>query len=403
MNNLPSTACILPFVGVETTPLGNVRPCCLALYDVVDELGNKYNLTQHTLSDAFNSRYMQNMRQAMLDGEKPAACQRCWSEEDAGRQSKRISSRIKLAAIECTTVFSATDVTARFIDLKLGNICNLRCRICGSYSSSKWAQEEMDMYNNKDDKDSLQRFHLRAGAWPRNANSFWRNLEQHLSTIEFLEITGGEPFLIKEHFDLLERAIEQGVAKNISIHYNTNATTLPERAFEIWKHFKEVEIAFSIDAIGADFEYQRYPAKWETAVEIINTVHVAKSIYSNITTQVCYTISVHNVCSLGPLLAWIDQQPFDYTYMNVLHDPSEYNVSRQCQEVTDLIYAAVERTHFPTSLEHNKASLLNYIALDYSNPITKQQLADKISKLDQHRDQRFADYCPELAGVLGIG
>ncbi len=403
MNNLPSTACILPFVGVETTPLGNVRPCCLALDDVVDELGNKYNLTQHTLSDAFNSRYMQNMRQAMLNGEKPATCQRCWSEEDVGRQSKRISSRIKLAAIECTTVFSATDVTARFIDLKLGNICNLRCRICGSYSSSKWAQEEMSMYNNAADKGSLQRYHLRAGAWPRNADGFWRNLEQHLDTIEFLEITGGEPFLIKEHFDLLQLAIDKGVAHKISIHYNTNATTLPDTALNIWRHFKEVEIAFSIDAVGAAFEYQRAPAEWHTAESIVATVNLVKKEYTNIKTQVCYTINIHNVTILEPLLAWIDAQDFDYTYMNVLHDPSEYNVSRQCKQITDLIYAAVERTHFPDSLAHNKASLLNYIALDYSNPITKQQLADKISTLDQHRNQRFADYCPELAGVLGIG
>ena len=30
-----------------------------------------------------------------------------------------------------------------FLDLKLGNICNLKCRICGAWSSNKWAQEEV--------------------------------------------------------------------------------------------------------------------------------------------------------------------------------------------------------------------------------------------------------------------
>ena len=32
----------------------------------------------------------------------------------------------------------------KIIDFKLGNVWKLKCRICGSWSSSKWAQEEIE-------------------------------------------------------------------------------------------------------------------------------------------------------------------------------------------------------------------------------------------------------------------
>ena len=88
---------------------------------------------------------MQNLRRQFRAGEKPVTCNRCWQEEDAGRASKRIYSKIRLKEL-ADQVDYANDTPDQlwFVDLKLGNICNLKCRICGSWSSSKWAQEEID-------------------------------------------------------------------------------------------------------------------------------------------------------------------------------------------------------------------------------------------------------------------
>ena len=90
---------------------------------------------------------MKSLRQAFLDGKKPSTCNKCWSVEQAGRKSKRI---LAYDMLEYTKVFNKIDYedinpkTIQFLDLKLGNICNLKCRICGSWSSSKWAQEQLD-------------------------------------------------------------------------------------------------------------------------------------------------------------------------------------------------------------------------------------------------------------------
>ncbi len=81
-----------------------------------------------------------------------------------------------------------------FLDLKLGNICNLKCRICGSWSSSQFATEELNqMHSNEEKKASMPYQMLRAGAWPRENQQFWQQIESVLTDIRYIEFTGGEP------------------------------------------------------------------------------------------------------------------------------------------------------------------------------------------------------------------
>ena len=93
---LPSTICMLPWVSIETSPLGTVRPCCMAHEEITDDTGKKYNLTETDLETVYHSKYMQQLRQDFRNGEKPATCSRCWDEEAAGRDSKRIHSQVRL-------------------------------------------------------------------------------------------------------------------------------------------------------------------------------------------------------------------------------------------------------------------------------------------------------------------
>ena len=131
MNNF----CVLPFVSIEADPMGKCKVCCLS-YETITDI----DLKQHTLTEAFNSPYMKNLRESFLNGEKPSNCNRCWAEEESGRTSKRMNSLTRLKdIIEDISFTHSDDNKLMFLDLKLGNICNLKCRICGSFSSSKWA------------------------------------------------------------------------------------------------------------------------------------------------------------------------------------------------------------------------------------------------------------------------
>ena len=81
---------MLPWVSIEASPMGTTRPCCMAHDEITDATGKKYDLNETNLEEAYHSEYMQNLRRQFRAGEKPATCSRCWDEEDAGRDSKRI-------------------------------------------------------------------------------------------------------------------------------------------------------------------------------------------------------------------------------------------------------------------------------------------------------------------------
>ena len=151
-------------------------------------------MTETNLQEIYKSPYLQKLRADFLAGEKPKTCNRCWEEEAAGRVSKRINSRIRLKELYPSVDWQNTKPDQLwFVDLKLGNICNLKCRICGSWSSSKWAEEEIaympDLANKK---EHLAYKFLQQGAWPRKTVDFWDNLRMLLPNIKYFEFTGGE-------------------------------------------------------------------------------------------------------------------------------------------------------------------------------------------------------------------
>jgi organic radical activating enzyme len=195
-----------------------------------------------------------------------------------------------------------------FLDLKLGNICNLKCRICGSWSSSQFATEEINQLPREQQKSSHAYQMLRAGAWPRENAQFWQQIDSVLTDIRYIEFTGGEPFMIDEHFDMLQGIIDRGIAHQVEIHYNTNGTQYPARGEAIWRHFKTVEIAFSIDDVGERFEYQRTNADWAVVLDNITSFQYLKTQMPNLQLQCCSTVNVFNVRYIDELAQWIALQ-----------------------------------------------------------------------------------------------
>ena len=392
---------MLPWISIETSPIGSARPCCLAVDEITDETGRKYDLNETNLQTIYTSTYMQNLREQFRAGEKPATCNRCWQEEDAGRVSKRIYSKIRLKEF-VDKVDYATNIPDQlwFVDLKLGNICNLKCRICGSWSSSKWAQEEINYIPElQNKKEHLAYKFLQQGAWPRKTQTFWDNLRELLPNIKYFEFTGGEPFMIQEHFDLLHYAVEQGYAKNIDIHYNTNGTQWPD-AHELWSHFRRVEIAFSIDNVGERFEYERYGAKWNEVQDNIQKFHQLRDRFPNkITTQVCMTINIQNVYYLEDLCNWISTQTFNDHFFNMLHDPKHMCIDNLTPEAKTIVVNKLAAGNFNPK---HKAEILRIIKfIENGLGSNGAKFRNKMKQTDRYRKQNFRQTHAEIAEAMG--
>ena len=394
---LPEKICMLPWISIETSPIGTARPCCLADDEITKPNGTKYTLRENTLEEIYHSEYMQNLRKEFLAGNKPETCRRCWDEEAAGRVSKRMNSRIRLKEYYDSIDWNNLNPNQLwFIDLKLGNICNLKCRICGSWSSSKWAKEEIDYVPGIDRKTHLAYKFLQDGAWPRESEVFWDNLKQLLPNIKYFEFTGGEPFLIQQHFDLLEYAVEHGYAKNIEIHYNTNGTVFPD-SYHLWGHFKHVEVAFSIDNTKAKFEYERYGASWTEVQENLTKFDQLRG--PKFSTQLCLTVNVQNVYYLPEICDWIDSQTFDHIYFNMLHDPWHMNIGYMTKKAKTLVLDKLTESAISPKYKSEILRVSQFIRNGQGSD--GQEFLRKMQQTDAYRAQSFLDTHLEIARAMG--
>jgi len=397
--NLPHNKfCVLPWISLEASPIGTVRPCCLADDEILDAAGNKFELSTANFQDIQNSSHMQGLRQQFLNGEQPQTCRKCWSEERAGRTSKRMHTLDRLKHMGISSEWTTDAKPLMFLDLKLGNICNLKCRICGSWSSSQFATEEIAHTRVDQRKTSHAYQMLRNGAWPRENPQFWSEIDSVLNDIRYIEFTGGEPFMIEEHFSMLQGMVDRGIAGNVEIHYNTNGTQWPKQAEHIWRHFRTVEIAFSIDDVAARFEYQRTNAEWNLVCENLDRFRDLKAIHPNIELQVCTTVNVFNVRYLGEVAEWLEKncESFNFVYWNMMHDSWYFSIA--C--LPDSAKAAISQyldsveTIYRSEFDRIRDFMNNGASTD--GAMTRMKIAD----LDRKRHTNLALVAPEFAQLI---
>jgi MoaA/NifB/PqqE/SkfB family radical SAM enzyme len=397
--NLPHDKfCVLPWVSLETSPIGTVRPCCLAEDEIVDNRGVKFDLNSAEFQQIRNSEYMRELRSEFLSGNQPETCRKCWAEEDAGRTSKRMHTLERLKHIVQDTEWTDSAKPLKFLDLKLGNICNLKCRICGSWSSSTYAVEEIANDTSADPKQSFHYTMLQQGRWPRENPVFWEQIANSVDQLRYIEFTGGEPFMIEEHFELLRRLIRLGVAKKIEIHYNTNGTQFPEGAELIWREFRLVEIAFSIDDVEQRFEYQRSGAVWAEVESNLQRFKEMRQRNKNIQLQACCTINVFNVLYLESVARWLARQNFDFVYWNMMHEARHFSIGSLPEAVKFVAANRLRSADIPAEFRPEFDRIIDF--MNNGESLDGELLRNEIARVDHRRKENLINVAPELARAI---
>ena len=239
---------------------------------------------------------------------------------------------------------------------------------------------------------------LKQGAWPRENPTFWTEIDQVADQIQYIEFTGGEPFMIQEHFDLLQGLVDRGLAGQIEIHYNTNGTQWPEQAEVIWKHFKTVEIAFSIDDVGDRFEYQRSNAVWPEVCANIERFKQMRTRNPRIRLQVCTTINVFNVYYIEQVANWINAQAFDFVYWNMMHEAYYFSISTLPESAKQAIATKLQSAQVDTKTKQEFAQIVDFMmrGVSLDGNILRMRVAD----LDRKRRQNLTLVQPELAALI---
>jgi organic radical activating enzyme len=281
--------CPVPWSYIALKNNGDFRVCCHA--NTSDEQGllrrpdqTKLNIATDTIDEARQSQLMKEVRLSMLKNETHSTCIRCDKEDLAGMRSRRQYEKERAAdviSLEKAHKFTNLDgslkienTPVRFMDLRFGNRCNLKCRMCGPADSEFWYDDYVKVWQQAMFKDGGEHIHLNKnskGKWTTENQKYkwidednsWNEIKANLSELEYIYIVGGEPLLVLGHVEILKECIEKKIAGKITLEYNTNLTLLPDEVLELWKHFKHVRIGISIDGIKKVNDYIRSPSKWE--------------------------------------------------------------------------------------------------------------------------------------------
>ena len=373
--------CIYPWVNSVVFNQGKLDPCCL--YKGTDNT----NINNVSLDSYYMSNPMMSLREQFRQGKYDKGCSHCWKTESAGIVSMRQLAKFKLKDIYYQIDYSQDDIqNLQMLDLKLGNTCNLSCRICFNGASSKIAEEDV-----LHGKITNQRFtEIKNLSQWSDSEAFQTQLVSIADNLTYLDIYGGEPLLSKAHFKFLKSLIDLGVAGKIKIDYNSNGTVFSNKFFEYWQHFKEVKVSFSIDNIGKRFELERNGALWDT---VCNNISRFNSMQSNkFITDVFPTVSILNVYYLPELLDWVERQNFSQPLsFNILSSPNHFAINNLPIHVKNIVANKLSQYNL-------LLPIVNYMNQGGVNLIDYAKKQIKLT--DSERVQSFADSHSEFANII---
>ena len=313
MQEISNTYCVLPWTHISTYTNGDMRICCRG-DKIKQDNGRVANLNSTTIDSEWNNVFMRDIRSSIMRGEYHSACWRCEREERATGSSRRnyenqIWSQHGLIQdlVSSTQPDGSVSLAPSYLDLRLGNQCNLKCVMCNTNNSTQWQQDyrriktDFDENNivlaNNFDFDLLQ---SDPHGWHQEKK--WLDwFRSNISQIKILYFAGGEPMLLKSHEQMLSFCIDAGVSGNISLRYDSNGTYLLEHLLEMWKYFKNVHFNFSIDGVGARNDYIRAGSNWdniETSLDLLDNL----DIDIHLTAQ----------CAVGVLNSWYIPELYDW-------------------------------------------------------------------------------------------
>lgn len=392
---MKDTKCVLPWMHLASHPNGGQSLCCRSNHTDAVSWAMKPGTTQlqtfdnTKLSTMANSETFVRVRQAMLDGKQPVECEGCWKDEAAGLVSKRLYENERWASIvpelEQTAVLSKPDY--RYVELRLGNVCNNACVTCNSFSSSKWYADEERIAKD------LKWFQLRPMEnfkW-HDRPEFYEELADISKDVEEIYINGGEPTLIKAHFRYLEKLIDNGQAKQVHLVYSLNMMDIPDRLADLWKQFKKVSVNCSIDDYGLRNFYIRWPSNWEDTVKSIKKLDTIHTVEWHVT----QTVSIYNIFTLSKLDEWLHYHFDKNTTLNYVLYPDYLSLAAIPESVKPLI-----KIRYRDKFSDEKRNEL-FAKLDMPwQPELTTKAKEFVLALDRSRNLDYISYVPDLGRII---
>jgi len=402
-----------PFTGLASREDGAVKVCCRSR-----PIGN---IQEETIEQIWNNDTMQRIRYQVLNSERPPECAPCFNLEDQGVESLRqrhIKGEIPEARINLypnTPLQEIMPFEFPTMEIKLNNLCNLKCRMCNPTDSTSWNDwSEVEEFYDKEKNyiaGNVRKLNLvrkpYLDKFEDNPN-WWDSFKKLLPYFRRVEFAGGEPLMDPQHFQILDMLKPYG--QQIEIKYATNGTTLGitkgRTIHEYWPHFRSVAVNVSIDGIGDVYEYIRGNANFSEVVENVKTIQAIPNV-SRVVGAVA--VQVSNVLILDKMIEYFLDDLGIVFYTNMVNYPNVLSIQVLPNELKSIAIKRLIAVKLRVpEFKHVKA---NPILLDITNKqidgvinfITSKNTTHLWSecvefnrRLDITRNQSFTDVTPEF-------
>lgn len=343
------------------------------------------------LENVFNSDRYKQFRLDLLNNKKRHdICSKCYISESLDVSSYRnmhngcFEHKIEIVKNE-TRDDGYIDPKFTYFDVRFSNLCNMKCRTCHESLSSSWAAEN-------------KTFPIIKNSVPEDIDLF----ENHYDHIERVYFAGGEPLLMKQHFNTIKNLVEKGYSKNIVLEYNTNLSKLDYNNYDfvpLWKKFKQTRIMASIDHIFEKAEYVRHGTKWDKIESNMSTIKE-----QNFDLEIHCTVSIYNVLDLVDIVAYLLDNNF---IENLKQFNFELLINPQSQSILSLplelrIEASKNITNWISSVAASKNVKSNWerLAKSLLDPSQDTSLflefQRNTKKIDYKRKENFEKVFPKI-------
>jgi MoaA/NifB/PqqE/SkfB family radical SAM enzyme len=361
-------------------------------------LGNTHRQSIEDIYSKKNKK-LTDFRKTLLGDSLPISCVKCEDIEKHDGISYRNSSNYKYGYLLNHIDISSEEVLINneniFIwDIRFSNLCNLKCLICSPTDSSRIAEDH-------NGGKMISAFN--------EVNEFIVEFEKRIDHIVEINFAGGEPLLIKDHYQILELLIKHEKF-DVVLRYNTNGTVISlgdKNVIEYWKYFKTVQVNFSLDAGWEQFEYLRYGSNWEITLEHLRKI---RDLVPHVSTSVNIVIMALNVLYIRQMYEFLLEERIINRGLNVIpvFNKDYYRISVLPDNLKEKVleyYQEWENSLNDSSNTHS--SVIPAIQMVKSMIINEKDTSCDLSELKKHTlikdKQRGTDFYatfPELKDIF---
>ena len=405
--------CPQPFMNTVVNHDRVTKPCCVLKgwpNRSIKESGKT------SVMDVHQSQLMKDFRKEFLEGGGPLTEKFCLVCKEQEKHSKTESHRLMYVDKfdedhgeyrEHTTALEEYIDTNHSEPFYLtmeynapNNFCNLKCNMCGPFNSSTFAKENkaIGITEGKGTSSSW----LAGRTWVNEEDDMNQYTDVLKNLIE-LKLVGGETLALPQNYEMMDKAIEMGVSKQMRLVLTTNATLTPKMGklgdiFKYVPHFKNCQMNISVECWGNKNNYIRFPSKWEKIME--NVERFSKMPRTNIMFAAC--VSSLNIGYLHEVAdgvdALINVEPNVYNHFAtgslVIGGGNLYTIATIPEDIRELY---IDRIYNESKPHHSKTfmKLVNYLTDTPFDQDLHNRMIDDVEKRDKFRGTCLTDIFPE--------